>query len=55
MKMEVNILEKSKNLKKNKEQLPLAVFICPKLKIEELDDYKQIFTHIILDRIKEKY
>ena len=51
----VNILEKSKKDKNKKEKLPFAVFICPKSNIGELDDYKQIFTDIISDRIKEKY
>lgn len=46
----MNILEKSK-----KEKLPLAVFICPKSNDGELVEYKQIFTDIISDRIKEKY
>lgn len=36
-------------------KLPFAVFICPKSNIDELDDYKQVFTDIISDRIKEKY
>ena len=53
--MEVNILEESKKDKKKKKQLPFAVFICPKSNTGELDDYKQIFTDIISDRIKEKY
>ena len=53
--MEVNILEESKKDKNKKEKLPFAVFICPKSNTGELDDYKQIFTDIISDRIKEKY
>lgn len=53
----MNILEKSKDNidKKKKDKLPFAVFICPKAKDEEMGDYKQIFTDIISDRIKEKY
>ena len=56
--MEVDILEESNITKKTKQKndkLPFAVFICPKSNTGELDDYKQIFTDIISDRIKEKY
>ncbi len=50
----MNILEKAKNNKdkKKEDKLPFAVFICPKSNIVELEDYKQIFTDIISDRIK---
>lgn len=41
--------------KKAKDKLPFAVFICPKSNIGETEDYKQVFTDIISDRIKEKY
>ena len=41
--------------KKAKDKLPFAVFICPKSNIGENEDYKQVFTNIISDRIKEKY
>jgi len=56
----VNILEKEirkdVNIKKKaKDKLPFAVFVCPKTQNEEIDDYKQIFTDIISDRIKEKF
>ena len=56
----MNTLEKhnKKNTntnKKEKYKLPFAVFICPKSNIGELDDYKQVFTDIISDRIQEKY
>ena len=53
----MNILEKAKDNKNNKkkDKLPFAVFICPKSNVGELEDYKQIFTDIISDRIKEKY
>lgn len=53
----MNILEKAKDNKdkKKKYKLPFAVFICPKSNTGELEDYKQIFTDIISDRIKEKY
>lgn len=53
----MNILEKAKdNKNKNKkDKLPFAVFICPKSNVGELEDYKQIFTDIISDRIKQKY
>ena len=53
----MNILEKAKDNKnkKEKDKLPFAVFICPKSKAREVEDYKQIFTDIISDRIKQKY
>ena len=53
----MNILEKEKNNKNNKkkDKLPFAVFICPKSNVGEVEDYKQIFTDIISDRIKQKY
>ncbi len=53
----MNILEKAKNNKdkKKKDKLPFAVFICPKTNIGETEDYKQVFTDIISDRIKETY
>ncbi len=56
--MEVNILEKSKkdkNDKTKKDKLPFAVFIATKRDNGEVQDYKQIFTDIISDRIKQKY
>ena len=60
MEGEVNILgkqyRKEINInKKAKDKLPFAVFVCPKSKDNESEDYKQIFTDIISDRIKEKY
>ena len=54
----MNILEKSKkdkDDKEKKEKLPFAVFIVPKKDVGELEDYKQVFTDIISDRIKQKY
>lgn len=53
----MNTLEKirDKKDKKEKEKLPFAVFICPKSNVGELEDYKQVFTDIISDRIKQKY
>ena len=55
----MNILEKQnrKNVKINKkakDKLPFAVFVCPKTQNEEIGDYKQVFTDIISDRIKER-
>lgn len=48
--------DKNTNMnKKAKDKLPFAVFICPKSNIGENEDYKQVFTDIISDRIKEKY
>lgn len=41
--------------RKSKDKLPFAVFICPKSNVGEIEDYKQVFTDIISDRIKEKY
>ena len=60
MERQVNILEKQnrKNVKINKkakDKLPFAVFVCPKTQNEEIEDYKQVFTDIISDRIQEKY
>ena len=53
----MNILEEAKDNKgqKKKYKLPFSVFICPKSNVSELEDYEQIFTDIISDRIKEKY
>lgn len=53
----MNILKKSKDNKdkKKKDKLPFAVFICPKSNVGYTEDYKQVFTDIISDRIKEKY
>ena len=54
----MNTLEeakKSNENKKKKDKLPFAVFICPKSNVGELEDYKQVFTNIISDRIKKKY
>ncbi len=56
----MNILEKEirKDVninKKAKDKLPFAVFVCPKTQNEEIEDYKQVFTDIISDRIQEKY
>ena len=41
--------------RKAKDKLPFAVFICPKSNIGEIENYKQVFTDIISDRIQEKY
>lgn len=41
--------------KKAKDKLPFAVFVCPKTQDEEMTDYKQVFTDIVSDRIKQKY
>ncbi len=55
MEVEANILEKKDINKKTKDKLPFAVFICPKSNVGDTQDYKQVFTDIISDRIKEKY
>lgn len=51
----MNILEKKeiKTNKKTKDKLPFAVFVCPKSNNDETEDYKQVFTDIISDRIKK--
>ena len=41
--------------KKAKDKLPFAVFICPRTNIGDTQDYKQVFTDIISDRIKQRY
>ena len=56
----MNILERQNRKyininKKSKDKLPFAVFICHRTQDEKSEDYKQIFTDIISDRIKEKY
>ena len=53
----MNTLEKANNKKNTntKDKLPFAVFVCPKTQNEEIEDYKQVFTDIISDRIQEKY
>lgn len=60
MEVEVNTLEKQNKKdtntnKKAKNKLPFAVFICPKSNMGDTQDYKQVFTDIISDRIKKKY
>lgn len=56
----MNILEKQNRKdininKKAKDKLPFAVFVCSRTQDEKSEDYKQIFTDIISDRIKERY
>lgn len=42
--------------KSKKNKLPFAVFINPNNKsIHVVEDYREIFTEIISDRIKQKY
>ena len=48
-------INKSKIHKNKKDKLPFAVFICPKASVGDTKDYRQVFTDIISDRIKEKY
>ena len=58
IKRQVNTLKMAKKDdkdKKPKDKLPFAVFICPKSNVGDTQDYKQVFTDIISDRIKEKY
>ena len=49
--------ENKVKIHKNKEsKLPFAVFISPNNKKEEKqEDYKEVFTDIISDRIKQKF
>ena len=54
----MNTLEKKtdKNIqKKEKDKLPFAVFIYPKSNANVAEDYKQVFTDIISERIQEKF
>ena len=51
----MNTLKKDNKGKKIKDKLPFAVFICPKSNDDDIVDYKQVFTDIISDRIKQKY
>ena len=53
----MNTLEKKdvNTNKKSKDKLPFAVFVCPKSNNDETEDYKQVFTDIISDRIQQKY
>ena len=42
--------------KNKKDKLPFAVFISPNNKSKNrMENYKEIFTDIISDRIKQKY
>lgn len=41
--------------KKQKDKLSFAVFISPKTNVGDTQDYKQVFTDIISDRIQKKY
>ncbi len=49
----MNTLEKQN--KKGKNKLPFAVFICPESNNDKIEDFKQVFTDIISNRIKQKY
>ena len=49
------IMHDNEKLHNEVDKLPFAVFICTKSNAHELEDYKQVFTDIISDRIKEKY
>jgi len=50
---EIDKLEIHRN---KKDELPFAVFISPMNKAQESrQDYKEIFTDIISDRIKQEY
>ena len=45
--------ENSNSSRKRKGKIPFAVFVCPKSNNDETEDYKQVFTDIISDRIKQ--
>lgn len=47
--------KKNDKEKEQKDKLPFAVFISPKSNVGDTQDYKQVFTDIISDRIQEKY
>ena len=47
----MNTLEKQNK----KEKLPFAIFVSPRNLDGKIADYKQVFTDIISDRIKQKY
>ena len=53
----MNILKKTvENVSnKTKDKLPFAVFICPEAGNGELQDYRQVFTNIISNRIEERF
>ena len=51
----MKMTKKNDKDKKQKDNLPFAVFICPKSNVGDIRDYKQVFTDIISDRIQEKY
>ena len=53
----LNEEENKVNIQKNKkDKLPFAVFISPNNKSKNrMENYKEIFTDIISDRIKQKY
>ena len=55
--MLLNEKENKVKIHKNKKgKLPFAVFISPNNKSTDVvDDYKEIFTDIISDRIKKEY
>ena len=55
--MLLNEEENKVKIHKNKKgKLPIAVFISPNNKSTDVvDDYKEIFTDIISDRIKQEY
>ena len=52
----MNALQNNKNANnETKDKLPFAVFIYPKSNGNEGEDYKQVFTDIISERIQEKF
>lgn len=51
----LKMTKKNDKDKKQKDKLPFAVFICPKSNVNDTQDYKQVFTDIISDRMKQKY
>ena len=53
----MDILKKREKNANNKREtkLPFSVFICPKANSEKIEDYRQVFTDIVSNRIQEKY
>ncbi len=53
----MDILKKREKNTNNKREtkLPFSVFICPKANSEKIEDYRQVFTDIVSNKIQEKY
>ena len=51
---EVHLYVDNNNIEKTKKRTD-KLFICPKSNVGDTEDYKQVFTDIISNRIQEKY